>query len=84
MQSKPTTEAAVLHEEEIKDASSPQPRVEAVVAGVGESSHHKSKAERWLVLKQDLLIMPLLSMGYFFGYLVWRLCKAIPLMKSSY
>jgi hypothetical protein len=42
--------------------------------GTGEipvnDSHHKTKQERRVVLKQDLTIVPLLSMCFFFAYLV--------------
>jgi hypothetical protein len=34
------------------------------------NSHHKSKHERRLVLKQDLVIVSLLSGCFFFAYLV--------------
>ena len=33
-------------------------------------SHHKSKAERRLVLKADLVILPLAALIYFAAYLV--------------
>ena len=35
------------------------------------SVQYTNKQERRLVLKQDLVIIPLLAMGYFFGYLVY-------------
>ena len=35
-----------------------------------ESSHHKSKAERGMILKADLLIVPLCALLYFVAYLV--------------
>jgi hypothetical protein len=41
------------------------PPENAVIANV------KSKMEKRLLLKQDLIIIPLLSLGYFFGYLVY-------------
>ena len=35
-----------------------------------DDSRHKTKPERRVVLKQDLTIVPLLSMCFFFAYLV--------------
>jgi hypothetical protein len=38
--------------------------------GEGVIPTSKSKEERRLVFKQDLIILPMLALGYFFGYLV--------------
>lgn len=45
----------------------------AYVADTTPDSHHKSKAERRLILKADCLIVPLAALIYFVAYLVSEL-----------
>jgi hypothetical protein len=49
----------------------------AYVADTEHGSHHKSAAERRLILKCDLLIVPLAALIYFVAYLV------IPILHIS-
>jgi hypothetical protein len=41
-----------------------------------DDSAPKSKLEKRLLLKQDLIILPLLSMTFFFAYLVRASCSS--------
>jgi hypothetical protein len=51
----------------------------AYVADTARDSHHKSKAERRLVLKADCLIVPLAALIYFVAYLV----RELPCIKEN-
>ena len=51
----------------------------AYFADTTPDSHHKSKAERRLVLKADCLIVPLGALIYFVAYLV----RKLPCMKEN-
>ena len=51
----------------------------AYVADTTPDSHHKSKAERRLVLKADCLIVPLAALIYFVAYLV----RELPCIKEN-
>jgi hypothetical protein len=46
-----------------------------------DDSVPKSKAEKRLLLKQDLIILPLLSLTFFFAYLVMR--NASPCLEDA-
>jgi hypothetical protein len=58
----PTKEEYSHNETKDEEISLPPTPPEALPPG---ESHHKSREERRLVLKQDLIIIPLLSLGYF-------------------
>ncbi len=46
------------------------PPLTAYVADTNPDSHHKSVGERRLVLKADIVIVPLAALIYFVAYLV--------------
>ena len=77
----PTSEVKAIYEHEESTLSPPQDdrsseANQAFAPTAGKESvqepprEKKSKAERRLVLKQDLCILPLLALGDLFGYLV--------------
>ena len=56
--------------ERIDTALYEKPLSTAYIADTNPTSHHKSAAERRLVLKCDLVIIPLAALIYFVAYLV--------------
>jgi hypothetical protein len=69
----PKTAKAIIATEQLERAESAlheKPLSTAYIADVDPNSHHKSAAERRLILKCDLVIVPLAALIYFSAYLV--------------
>jgi hypothetical protein len=60
-----------FHNETKLESMDSTPRLSLSPPDNASVTNVKSKMEKRLLLKQDLIIIPLLSLGYFFGYLVF-------------